>query len=116
MGEKDLFLQQRINDLRKWKEQAICQLNLLFNKLKNATPVSEYQILEHELELANAKLQEHAKNNAKHISELTKVRAHDRTLKELQQRQSDWEEKQFDYQSSIEVLTKRLEVLDPSFR
>jgi hypothetical protein len=42
MGEKDIFVQQRINDLRKWKEMAILQLNMLFNKLKNATPTADY--------------------------------------------------------------------------
>lgn len=42
MGEKDIFVQQRVNDLRKWKEMAILQLNMLFNKLKNATPTADY--------------------------------------------------------------------------
>jgi hypothetical protein len=54
--------------------------------------------------------------NAKHVQDLVRVRGHDRALNDLKVMRESWEEKQFDYQSSIDVLTKRLEVLDPNFR
>lgn len=37
-GEKDTFVQQRINSLKEWKARAIQQLKYLFTKLRLAVP------------------------------------------------------------------------------
>ena len=42
LADKDVFVQQRINSLKRWKTEALLQLNLLFEKLKMAVPVTEY--------------------------------------------------------------------------
>lgn len=42
LAEKDVFVQERINSLKKWKTEAILELRLLFDKLKHAVPVTEF--------------------------------------------------------------------------
>ena len=53
--DKDRFVQQRINKLKEWKAKAIQQLKFLFNKLRCAVPLSEYQLLSRELEIEKTK-------------------------------------------------------------
>lgn len=47
---------------------------------------------------------------------MAKIRGHDRALFEAKVQKEEWEEKRNDYQCSIDILTKRLESLDPTFR
>ena len=40
MAQKDRFVQQKINDLKEWKANAMNQLQFLFQKLRIAVPLS----------------------------------------------------------------------------
>lgn len=48
LGEKDRFVQQRINSLKEWKAKAIQQLKFLFTKLRLAVPLTEFQGIQSE--------------------------------------------------------------------
>lgn len=43
MAEKDRYVQLRINKFKEYKTRAIQQLKFLFNKLRLAVPLTEYQ-------------------------------------------------------------------------
>lgn len=48
-------MQQRINSLKKWKTEALLQLRLLFDKLKNAMPITDYDDLKRKLNIQQLK-------------------------------------------------------------
>ena len=40
---KDIDLQQRINDLKRWKAEALSQMQMMFQKLRNAVPLEQLE-------------------------------------------------------------------------
>jgi hypothetical protein len=56
---------ERINKLKSWKASAILQLRLIFTKLRNAVPLSEYQSLTRELDLYKQKNADFIDRNSK---------------------------------------------------
>lgn len=55
LAEKDVYVQQRINSLKMWKTEALLQLRLLFDKLKNSMPVTDYDDLRRKLNVQQLK-------------------------------------------------------------
>ena len=51
LADKDVFVQQRINSLKKWKTEALLQLRILFDKLKLAVPVTELDEVSRQLNI-----------------------------------------------------------------
>jgi len=73
MAEKDLFVQQRINMLKEWKARAIQQLNFLFQKLRCAVPLTEYQSLQSQLDLQKHMNADLIDRNSKMAQRLSKL-------------------------------------------
>jgi hypothetical protein len=48
-------VQQRINALKKWKTEALLQLRILFDKLKNAVPLTDYDEVSRKLNISQMK-------------------------------------------------------------
>lgn len=72
MAEKDRFVQARINSLKEWKARAMQQLKFLFEKLKMAVPMSEFQCAKKELEIAEQRKNDYITRNAKLAQQLAK--------------------------------------------
>ena len=43
MAEKDMFVQKRINNLKRWKAQALTHMELIFTRLKEAVPLTSFE-------------------------------------------------------------------------
>ena len=116
LADKDVFVQQRINSLKKWKTEALLQLRLLFDKLKEAVPVSEYDEMSRQLNILRLK------NNVLQDKQMQQ----NTLIMSLQKQQNKNKEDEMDLKLSldvkrnleqeIEILTKRLERHDPIFK
>ena len=73
MAEKDRHVQQRINMLKEWKARAIQQLKFLFNKLRHAVPLTEYQSVQSENEILKQKNADYIDRNCKLSEKLAKT-------------------------------------------
>lgn len=51
MSEMQVECEERINDLKAWKRNAIFQMKGVYEQLKTAYPEAEYQSLEDELKI-----------------------------------------------------------------
>ena len=65
LADKDVFVQQRINSLKKWKTEALLQLRILFDKLKNAVPSHEFDDLSRRHTISELKSNKLADKNIK---------------------------------------------------
>lgn len=69
MAEKDKHVMWRINQLKEWKARAIQQLKFQHEKLRIAVPMSEYDIVAKEVELAKQRTNDFIMRNAKLANE-----------------------------------------------
>lgn len=73
LGEKDRFVQQRINSLKEWKARAIQQLKFLFTKLRLAVPRTEFESVQGENELLKQRNADYIERNSKLAEKVSKL-------------------------------------------
>lgn len=93
LADKDVFVQQRINSLKKWKTEALLQLRLLFDKLKVAVPVSDYDEVSRQLNI------QQLKNNVLQDKQMQQ----NTLIMQLQKQQNKNKEDEMDLKLSLDV-------------
>ena len=72
-AEKDLHTQRRINSLKEWKARAIHQMKLMHEKLRTSVPVSEFDLMSKEVELAKTRSNDYIIRNSKLVNQNTQL-------------------------------------------
>jgi hypothetical protein len=65
LADKDVHVQTRINELKKWKAKAIQQIKFLFTKLRMAVPLTEYQGIQSENDLLKQRNADYIDRNSR---------------------------------------------------
>jgi hypothetical protein len=112
-SEKDIHVQQRINDLKTWKARAIQQLKYLFTKLRMAVPRTEYECLQSEAAVLKQKNADYIERNSKLAERVSKLQTQVRENMEGEERLRNAQEARDDLENEYEIVRKRLEHIDP---
>lgn len=116
MAEKDKHTQWRINQLKEWKARAIQQLKFQHEKLRIFVPMSEYEIVIKEVELAKQRTNDFIMRNAKLANEKANLQKKLRDGMEAEVNLRSAQEAKEQALEEYEILKKRLEAFDPVFR
>ncbi len=115
-AEKDLFIQQRINNLKEWKARAIQQLKFQHQKLRMAIPISEFQVASKQLEVAKQRNNELVLRNSKLAKQISDLQKKLRDNMEAEEQLRYMQELKDEIEEEHEIVKKRLEAFDPVFR
>ena len=116
MGEKDRFVQQRINSLKEWKARALQQIKFLFTKLRLAVPRTEFEGVQGENEIFRQKNADYIERNSKLAERVSKLQTQVRENMEAEEKMRNLQEGKDDLENEYEVIRKRLEQVDPQFK
>lgn len=116
LADKDVFMTQRINSLKKWKTEAILQLKLLFEKLKNAVPVTEFEAISRKLNIQSLESRNMQESQIKLRTQIMDLQKETRKNREAEINNEVNQELKGRLEAEIEILTKRLERHDPIFK
>jgi len=115
-ADKDYFVQQRINSLKKWKTEALLQLRFLFNKLKMAVPETEYEEVKRQLNVMTLRNNTQQERNIRHVSTNLELRKKINMNQEAEMNLQLNTISMHNLEMELEILTKRLERHDPIFK
>ena len=116
LGEKDRFVQQRINSLKEWKAKAIQQLKFLFTKLRLAVPLTEFQSIQSENDILKQRNADYIERNSKMAKKVADLQTKVRENLEAEERLRNVQEAKDDLENEFEVVRKRLENVDQQYR
>lgn len=116
LGEKDRFVQQRINSLKEWKAKAIQQLKFPFTKLRLAVPLTEFQSIQSENDILKQKNADYIERNSKLAKKVSDLQTKVRENLEAEERLRNVQEAKDDMENEYEVVRKRLENVDQQYR
>lgn len=116
MSEMQVECQERINELKKWKSNAVYQMKGLYERLKTSYPEAEYQSLEDELKLLRNKYADQINQIQDMTSQLVEFKKNQRLVSEQADKQKELLEYNQDLEKEYNYLTSRLVRIDPKFR
>ena len=116
LADKDVHVQTRINELKKWKAKAIQQIKFLFTKLRLAVPLTEYQGIQTENDLLKQRNADYIDRNSRLAERVARLQTQVRENLEAEEKLRAMQEQRDDLENEYEVVRKRLEHCDPQFK
>lgn len=116
MSEMQVECQERINELKKWKSNAVFQMKGLYERLKTSYPEAEYQSLEDELKLLRNKYADQINQIQDLTSQLLEYKKNQRLVNEQADKSKELMEYNQDLEKQYNYLSGRLVRIDPKFR
>jgi chromosome segregation ATPase len=116
LADKDVHVQTRINELKKWKAKAIQQIKFLFTKLRLAVPLTEYQGIQSENDLLKQRNADYIDRNSRLAERVARLQTQVRENLEAEEKLRAMQEQRDDLENEYEVVRKRLEHCDPQFK
>lgn len=89
MSEMQVECEVRINELKKWKSNAVFQMKGLYERLKTSYPEAEYQSLEDELKLLRNKYADQINQIQDMTSQLLEFKKNQRLVNEKADQQKE---------------------------
>lgn len=115
-AEKDVLVQKRIGLLKEWRVSATYQLQFLFKQLRQSVPLDRYEMIEHQLDIAQEKIADWVIREADLYKRLGKYENMERENHILNEKVKDYEDLKIDIEAELEMVSRRLEGYDNSFR
>ena len=115
-SEKEGQLVQRLNDLIAWKQKATSQLKILFGLQVNSVPVEDYRLMRSQLEILQEKYSDLRIKEANYLSRIAHLETNERDLFMKNELVRDLKEDIMEGELESEMIKKRLEDLDPTFK
>mmetsp|Transcript_25522 Transcript_25522/g.44493 ORF Transcript_25522/g.44493 Transcript_25522/m.44493 type:complete len:2210 (+) Transcript_25522:2881-9510(+) len=115
-AEKDVIVQQRIGKLREWRVSATMQLQFLFKQLRNSIPIDDYEDVSLQLAILRDKQAEWLDREVTLYRRIARFENMERENVELNDKVRKFEEFSIESEADFEVISRRLEALDPQYR
>ena len=116
MSDMEVGCLQRINQLKEWKRNATFQLKQLYEQLRVAIPLSEYESISKELEIYKQKNGDLFVRNKEYAAKISGLQAELREVSETVDAQRDLQAYKDDLEKEFNSVRVRLEGLDPKYR
>lgn len=114
--ERERYASERITKLKEWQIQAINELKFLYSKFKDAVPLGDYQNVSRELFIYKQKFADMMEKNNRLCTTNARLQTENRHLLIYEEKLKLYEEIRIDAENELEIIKKRLEIVDPSFR
>lgn len=115
-AEKDVIVQRRIGKLKEWRVSATYQLQFLFKQLRNSVAIDKFEQIEHSLEILREKQADWIVREAYLYKRISKLENAERDNYDLTEKMRKQEDLKIEIESELDLVSRRLEVLDPSFK
>jgi hypothetical protein len=115
MSEMEVGCLKRINDLKKWKRMATFQLKELYEQLRVAVPLAEYEGVSQELELFKTKNGDLFVRNAELAEKISKLQEKVRSVQTQADESRQIQDQKDRLASEFKSIRKRLERYDPTY-
>jgi len=116
MSEMEVSCMKRINQLKEWKRMSTFQLKQLYEQLRVAIPLAEYESVSKDLEIYKQKCGDYIVRNKDYAKEIDRLRTDLRNIKDDIDAQRDLAGDKADLEREYHSIRIRLEALDPKFR
>jgi hypothetical protein len=116
IADKDVATMYRIQKLQEWKSNAIQQLKLLFEKLREAVPMKEFDIAQKEVQLSKQRVKDFIMRNAKLATDNANLHAKMRMNMQAEVDLRNVQESKEQLLEEYDILRRRLEFYDPVFK
>ena len=115
-AEKDVIVQRTLGKLKEWRVSATYQLQFLFKQLRNSVALDKFEHLEHNLDMLREKQAEWIVREAYLYKRIAKLENAERDNYELNEKMRKQEEMKIEIESELDLIGRRLEMLDPSYK
>lgn len=116
MSDMEVACLRRINQLKEWKRTATTQLKQLYEQLRVAIPLAEYESISKELEIFKQRNGDLFVRNKEYAARISDLQAELREISETVEADRDRQAAQSDLEKEFSRLRLRLEGLDPHYR
>jgi Ca2+-binding EF-hand superfamily protein len=116
MSEMEVGCLQRINQLKEWKRNATFQLKQLYEQLRVAVPLPEYERVSKELEIYKQKNGDLQVRNREYAARVSGLQAEVRQVSDAVDAQRELQAYKDDLEQEFHQVRVRLEGLDPQYR
>ena len=114
--EREKFAVERICKLKEWQIKAINEMKFLYSKFRDAVPLGEYQNVSRELFIVKQKFADLMEKWNRLAVTNSRLLSENRELLTSGEKLKLYEEIKIDVENELEVIKKRLEIVDPSFK
>ena len=114
--EREKFAVERICKLKEWQIKAINEIKFLYNKFRDAVPLGEYQNISRELFIVKQKFADLMEKWNRFAVVNARLQTKNRELLISGEKLKLYEEIKIDVENELEVIKKRLELVDPLFK
>ena len=111
-----MFVQKRINNLKRWKAQALTHMELIFTRLKEAVPLTSFEEVQQNYQEEKQRNAQLSDRNIRLIDNLNFYKSKERKYLVAEDKIEDLYEEIGDLQDEYDVLKTRLEAKDQSFK
>ena len=115
-SEKDVLVQKRLGKLREWRVSATYQLQFLFKQLRQSVPNDHFEGVSQQLELLREKQADWLVREANLYKRLSKFENLERENHDLKESAKNQEELNYELETELASVSRRLEGVDPDFR
>jgi Ca2+-binding EF-hand superfamily protein/chromosome segregation ATPase len=115
-AEKDVIVQQRIGKLKEWRVSATMQLQFLFKQLRYSIPLDDYEGVSLQLAILRDRQAEWLDREVTLYRRISRFENMDSENLELNEKVRKLEEFAIETDAEFEVVSRRLEALDPQYR
>jgi len=115
-AEKEGQLIKRLNDLLAWKQKATSQLKVLFALQVDSVPIEDHRLIRSQLEILQEKYSDLRIKETDLLKRVAKLETNERDLYMKNELVRDLKEDILEGELELEMLRKRLEELDPTFK
>ena len=114
--ERERFATERIKSIKEWQMKAINEIKFLYSKFRDAIPLSEYQTISKDLFIYKQKFADMMEKCNRQVITNSRLQTENRELLTAGERLKMYEELKIDTENELEVIKKRLELVDPLFK
>lgn len=114
--EREKYASERITKLKEWQIKAINEMKFLYSKFRDAVPLGEYQIISKELFIYKQKFADMMEKCNRQTITNAQLQTENRHLLTAGEKLKMYEEIRIDAENELEMVKKRLEIVDPTFK
>lgn len=114
--ERERYATERITKLKEWQIKAINEIKFLYSKFKDAVPLGEYQNISKDLIIYKQKFADLLEKCNRQSTTNARLQTENRKLLASGEKVRLFEEIRLDTENELEMIKKRLEIVDPSFK
>lgn len=114
--ERERYASERITKLKEWQIKAINEMKFLYSKFRDAVPLGEYQNISRELIIFKQKFADLMERCNRQAVTNGQLQTENRHLLSAGEKLKLYEEIRIDAENELDMVKKRLEIVDPTFK